>query len=71
MEEEKVSSQLMITPYEVRYYGFSLDIIQARLGEENFKIFKRDYDYMLDYTGGDDCLELDQQLYGDPGVTIH
>jgi len=61
----------MITPYEFYYYGFSLDIIRARLREEKFKIFKKDYDHMLDYTGGDECLELDQQFYGKIRVTIH
>ena len=61
----------MITPYQVMYYGFSLDIIRSRLGEETFKIFKKEYDHMLDATGGDDCLELNQQFYGKSGVTIH
>ena len=66
MEKEK-----MITPYEFYYYGFSLDIIRSRLGEERFKIFKKEYDEMLNYTGGDECLELDQQFYGKTRVTLH
>jgi len=61
----------MITPYECYYYGFSLDIMRFQLGEEIFKIFKKNYDEMLDYTGGDECLELDQQFYGEARVTLH
>ena len=60
----------MITPYQVMYYGFDLNIIRFKLGREGFKNFKKKYDHMIDEIGFD-CLELDQEMDGIIGVTIH
>ena len=60
----------MITPYQVMYYGFDLNIICFKLGREEFKIFKKKYDHMIDEIGFD-CLEINQEVYGELGVTIH
>jgi hypothetical protein len=60
----------MITPYEVMYYGFDLNIIRSRLGEDRFKIFEKRYNQMMDEIEYD-CLEITQEVYGKPGVTTH
>jgi hypothetical protein len=60
----------MITPYQVMYYGFDLNIIRSKLGAKKYKLFKKGYDQMIN-EGGYEDLEMVQQVYGKPGVTIH